>query len=259
VSESIGPYSEIVLLASQFIPECSVYWDEPVSGYYALQLCSGSLELSCNDNPYRLEGLNYFWLVPGAQSRFWPAEHHPFWSHRYITFSGPLAGRWAALGLLPLTPQTAPDSAIEQFDLLLALARRADNWGQRRAINTLEQILLELADLRTETSTPPAWLESILRDLSLASFAPDYPKIASAHSMSLSGLREQFKRAMGITLHAYTLQVRLARARSLITETDLALSAIAEQLGYSDIYYFSRQFHQQTGVTPSAFRRSRLK
>jgi AraC-like DNA-binding protein len=32
---------------------------------------------------------------------------------------------------------------------------------------------------------------------------------------------------------------------------------IAEQLGYGDIYAFSKQFRRQTGMTPSVYRRGR--
>lgn len=51
------------------------------------------------------------------------------------------------------------------------------------------------------------------------------------------------------------IQNRLIYAARLhLRETKLPMSAIAQQLGFSSLAYFSRLFHQKTGLTPSAFR-----
>jgi AraC-like DNA-binding protein len=40
----------------------------------------------------------------------------------------------------------------------------------------------------------------------------------------------------------------------MLINTTLPISQIAEQLGYADPLYFSRKFHKQTGVSPTAYR-----
>jgi len=57
--------------------------------------------------------------------------------------------------------------------------------------------------------------------------------------------------------HAYLLQCRATSARRLLGETDLPIKSIAQQLGYRDVYFFSRQFRQMTGVPPAVYRHSR--
>ena len=52
----------------------------------------------------------------------------------------------------------------------------------------------------------------------------------------------------------HPLAARLARARQLLAETGLTISQIAETLGFRDVFFFSRQFTQRTGQTPSAYR-----
>jgi AraC-like DNA-binding protein len=250
--------SGIALLASEHICPCAVRWEGYFSDYYALQLTIGSIELHYGSRNFHLDGAWYWCGVPGPHVRFWPAEGTEFWDHRYITFRGPLAKRWAALGLIPMNPQRAPEDAPAQFDLLLQLARRSDEWGRRRAVNLLEQIFLGLADSRSQPVAPPSWLEPALQALTSGDFAPNYGRLAGEHGMSLSSLRQQFKQHMGMTLHNYVLQSRLSQARSLLTETNTPLKEIAEQLGYGDIYYFSRQFHQLTGITASDYRKHSL-
>ena len=46
----------------------------------------------------------------------------------------------------------------------------------------------------------------------------------------------------------------VSRARQLLAETGLTISQIAEALGFRDVFFFSRQFTQRTGQTPSAYR-----
>lgn len=53
----------------------------------------------------------------------------------------------------------------------------------------------------------------------------------------------------------FLLHTRLMRAMHLLAETDLSISEIAERLEYADIFFFSRQFKQKTGMPPSEYRK----
>jgi AraC-like DNA-binding protein len=54
-------------------------------------------------------------------------------------------------------------------------------------------------------------------------------------------------------------QVRLERARELLTGTSLSLNQIAEVLGYADAANFTRAFKRWTGVSPSHYRAAERK
>jgi AraC-like DNA-binding protein len=50
---------------------------------------------------------------------------------------------------------------------------------------------------------------------------------------------------------------RAERAKACLWGTEAPLRAIAESLGFSDAFHFSKCFKRMTGVTPTDFRRLR--
>jgi AraC-like DNA-binding protein len=129
-----------------------------------------------------------------------------------------------------------------------------------RAVNLLEQLLLDLADARAiqPERAEDVWLEGVREALSADGvFGPDYTRIAADVGMSLTTLRRRFREAMGMSMQDYVLQARTAAARELLAETNLPLKSVAEQLGYDSVYFFCRQFRQQVGVPPGLYRRTR--
>ena len=64
-----------------------------------------------------------------------------------------------------------------------------------------------------------------------------------------------FRSTFGLSPKAYWTRHRLGFAQAMLTGTNLGIRAIADRLGFSDIYYFSRWFRQHAGVTATLFRR----
>ena len=52
----------------------------------------------------------------------------------------------------------------------------------------------------------------------------------------------------------YINNVRISAAETLLRETDMSVSEIAERVGYSDVYYFSKTFKRLVGCSPSKIR-----
>ena len=59
----------------------------------------------------------------------------------------------------------------------------------------------------------------------------------------------------GQTLSYLIAQRRINAAKRLLAQTNLPISAVAEQVGINDYNYFSKVFRSITGATPSAFRK----
>lgn len=86
---------------------------------------------------------------------------------------------------------------------------------------------------------------------------PPVSELARAAGYSVDHFSRVFLKVTGSRPQDYVVTARIERARQLLLESDLTVGMIAEALGFRDIFFFSRQFRQKTGQTPTAFRRSR--
>jgi LacI family transcriptional regulator len=77
---------------------------------------------------------------------------------------------------------------------------------------------------------------------------------ARASGVNRRTMERGFKRHLGITPNAYVLDLKIAHAKNLLESTDLPLRNIAEACRFSQ-EHFTRFFQQQTGLTPSAYRK----
>lgn len=64
-----------------------------------------------------------------------------------------------------------------------------------------------------------------------------------------------FKKATGDLPLEYITHLRMQYARELLKNSELSITEIAMQCGYTDSNYFSKLFHKNHGVTPKDFRK----
>ncbi|WP_138754574.1 AraC family transcriptional regulator [Paenibacillus sinopodophylli] len=79
--------------------------------------------------------------------------------------------------------------------------------------------------------------------------------IAETLNYSPRHLSMRFKEQTGESPIHYLIQVRVTEAAELLLSTDAALQDIAQAVGYSDVYYFSRIFKKYTGLSPVRFQK----
>ncbi len=80
--------------------------------------------------------------------------------------------------------------------------------------------------------------------------------LASMSHCSKGHLFRAFKRAFRVSPLAYQQDLRFEAAQRLLRFTSLRCYQIAQRVGYSNVYYFHRQFKQRMGVTPRCYRQS---
>lgn len=80
-------------------------------------------------------------------------------------------------------------------------------------------------------------------------------RIAAALGCSVFHLCRSFRRATGLTLHAYRDEVRLRAALERLEDGECDLSRLALDLGYSSHSHFTAAFRRSFGVAPSAVRK----
>ncbi len=72
--------------------------------------------------------------------------------------------------------------------------------------------------------------------------------------MSYSKFRQAFKKVTGQAPNQYYLNIRLNKAKELLTSTSLNVNEIAGHTGFESIFYFSKLFKKKNGVSPRNFR-----
>lgn len=125
------------------------------------------------------------------------------------------------------------------------------------ALNSLEEILL----LATQETTP---FESVKLDTRIQHILHvmvqnlkaqyDLHKLAQQVSLSPSRLSHLFKQETGDSLMNVLVALRLDKAARLLEFSSHTIATIAEEVGFNSAFYFSRQFHQRFGMSPSAYR-----
>ncbi|NJL30894.1 MAG: AraC family transcriptional regulator [Phycisphaerales bacterium] len=254
--------TDITFLHGQYVPRCTHYIDKVFADYFTLQYMEqGAVALSIGNRRYALEGQWCWSCYPGPNIRFHVADGQRYWVHRWIAFSGPQVARWSAEGLFPIDPQAVLSdiSFGKRFDSLLKFAHLADRWSTRKAVHLLEGLLINLAETRQMDVNPEVWLAMILDQLEkhITQGSPDYPKLAMQCNMDVSTLRRRFRKATGSTPHEHLIQLRISKARDLLTRSDKPLKVIAQNCGYHDVFFFSRQFKQWVGMPPARYRADR--
>ena len=76
-------------------------------------------------------------------------------------------------------------------------------------------------------------------------------KIAEELGVSYSNFRKLFKEYTGLSPATYQQELRLLRAKELLTTTELSIKEIAYRLNFESPDYFSAKFKAKMGIKPS--------
>ncbi len=72
-------------------------------------------------------------------------------------------------------------------------------------------------------------------------------------------LANLFSEATGITIEQYIITHKIERVKELLLYDELNLTEISYKLNYSSVAHLSNQFKKVTGLTPSYFKKLKLK
>ncbi len=79
-------------------------------------------------------------------------------------------------------------------------------------------------------------------------------KASSLCGISRRRFNELFKEQFKITPNRYIIVKKIDFAKKMLAVNYMSISEIANLCGFSDVYYFSKIFKHETGLTPSAYR-----
>lgn len=70
---------------------------------------------------------------------------------------------------------------------------------------------------------------------------------------SKSYIKTLFKKKTGYSIIQYFIELKMEKAKKLLSQQRYTVSEIAYQLGFSSVYYFSRQFKMHTDMAPTEY------
>lgn len=117
------------------------------------------------------------------------------------------------------------------------------------------RVLVELGRAQHEKDIPPQ-LQTVVDYIKRHSRGRvSVGQLTTVSGMSRSTLYREFDRAFGCSPLDFFFRAKINYAKFLLRTSDVTIKQIAQVLGYNDAKYFARQFTQQTGKSPRAFRK----
>ncbi len=93
----------------------------------------------------------------------------------------------------------------------------------------------------------------IIREKINTTISPE--ELAASLNMSYTWFRRMFRQYTGLAPAQYIAQLKIQKAKELLSVTTMPIKEIALELGYESIDYFSTMFRKQTGMSPGEFRK----
>lgn len=187
----------------------------------------------------------------------------------WFTFDAPSAE--PLMSVLPPVLRIGMDSerahALQSTLQLIAMETAEQNLGSKLVISRLADILFVQAVRAYATSCACAktgWLAAHMdRRLgtTLRAMHSDIGRgwtvetLAATARMSRSAFALRFKAVVGETPLDYLTRWRIYKAKCLLRQSDLALTEIADRVGYGTDAAFNRVFKRLVGVAPGEYRR----
>lgn len=81
------------------------------------------------------------------------------------------------------------------------------------------------------------------------------PMLAAQGGVNRNQIAYAFNKSAGMGPGEYLLRYRLNRSKELLLKCEATVREIAQSVGFSDPYYFSRAFKKQFGISPTVFRK----
>ncbi len=81
-------------------------------------------------------------------------------------------------------------------------------------------------------------------------------QVAEELNVSYAWFRKAFKQYTGISPNQYLLQLKIEKAKLLLSDHSKSIKEIAFGLHFESAFYFSKLFKDKTGVTPGQYRKS---
>ena len=217
--------------------------------YYLLHLIeSGKGVIERDGEITRLSAGEAFLIRPEEITTYRADEKEP-WTYYWIAFNGSFAKTLVEQSIQKLNIPYLKSGLIA---LKTAVNCKID--GTMSCLNTLFEVLNALSkEEEPQTidvvNSALSYLENnYFKEINVCDLAQEYG-YSRAHFTAL------FTQKTGISPYRYLTNIRIERAKDLLTQNRYSVSQIAYSVGFSSVVRFSETFKNHTGLSPLAYQK----
>lgn len=256
-------YPPYITLAHMYKPPTGWFMiPQEISQYQLLYGVDGMADNIINNIKYPLGKGDIYIIRPHAIRSLQPSKHDPYvgitisfhfglsksplesmlLENDYFRGSDPegsLLGKLISL-IQAVQQQTLTSSMLAQGLLLQILYDLANNnplEGTEKQATKINAKMVKICNYIKENYSTKIRLDTL----------------SEMTGLSRNYIIRQFRKCYGMTPSDYLAMIRIEKAKQLAHETDLSISEIANQVGYSELHSFSRMFKKRMGISLSQF------
>ncbi|WP_240843060.1 AraC family transcriptional regulator [Acidaminobacter sp. JC074] len=227
------------------------------SNYLIHYILEGKGQFCLNNETYNLKENDAFIIQPHQLCQYKAHDKKP-WSYIWIGFS-------CNHSLKDHLPNVIYNLEKSTRDILLNLnttylsddSQTAKNYFIQKSqlFSMLSQLILDKPFQHQELDKDESYIKDALSYIHLE-YATDMSieGLASHLSISRKHLSAVFKRHLKVSPKHYLIMYRLYQAKKALKNTHHTIKNIALDVGYKDVYQFSRLFSKYENMSPSLYR-----
>ncbi|MBQ1645611.1 MAG: helix-turn-helix domain-containing protein [Prevotella sp.] len=233
--------------------------------YQLLYLTEGEgIFQSANQKPTRIKEGDLFMLFPGEWHTYHPLPQKG-WKSYWIGFKGRNVDDRVRAGFLsptkPIYHVGFSSEIVHLYDEAFSKAKEEAAYSQQTLagiVNHLVGLMYSLERniiLNKDYNYADIMNRARLRIRESLESNLTIQKIAEELGIGYSNFRKLFKEYTGVAPAMYQQELRLQRAKEMLSTTNISIKEIAYRLNFDSPDYFSAKFKIKTGRKPSDFRR----
>ena len=233
--------------------------------YQLIYITEGRGKFYCEtlgrNKPVHLESGMMFLLFPGEWHSYHP-DPQTGWKEYWIGFNGHFVDNLIAENFFskdcPVFKVNIHEDIVNLYNSAISAAVAQES-GFQQVLAGIVSRLLSLAYFydrnsqfqQSDTANKIGQAKVMIYD-NFMSISPE--EIASKLCLSYSSFRKTFKEYTGFSPARFINEVRMSKAKEMLTNTSMSIKEVAYHVGYNNHDYFFTAFKHMTGQTPAEYR-----
>lgn len=208
-----------------------------------------------------LESGMIFLLFPGEWHTYFP-DITTGWKEYWIGFSGNFAHNLVKNGFFspdkPIFKVNIHEDIVNLYETAISVAEKQEAGFQHVLAGIVDRLLSLAFYYDKQTFYNDSSIVNKINEakiLVIENYATISPEeIAEKLCLSYSSFRKSFKEYTGFSPAKYINDVRMNKAKELLTNSDMSIKEISYASGFNNHDYFFTAFRRRTGQTPAEYR-----